>query len=232
MATNVDPTPFILYLPALPPSMPCRLSEVNASLKGKSILIRGRLHGSRETGKVLFLTIRQTYCSLQCIVLKGDNPELFKWAASIPKESVVDLTGEVNTVEKRVVSVTQGDVEVNVKKLFIISAASPILPFTLEDASRSDAAYAARDAEIKEAEAAIEKAKEAAKAAGGSEAEIAAAAAAIVVPPAFPSVTSVSSCVDERGLFGLRDGRVCESYGEASGWACGRVLRHLCKVEL
>ncbi len=44
------------------------------------MLVRARLHGVRETGKVLFITLRQGTATAQAVALKGDNKDLFKWA--------------------------------------------------------------------------------------------------------------------------------------------------------
>lgn len=52
----------------------------------------------------------------------------------IPKESVVDVTATVATADVK--GATQTSVELQISKLFVISKASPILPFQLEDASR------------------------------------------------------------------------------------------------
>jgi aspartyl-tRNA synthetase len=71
----------------------------------------------------------------------------------VPKESVLDFTAKVGTVPKSVDSVTQSDVELAVSSAFIISL-SAMLPFTLEDASRSEAVYAEQERE--EAAAAAE----------------------------------------------------------------------------
>ena len=49
-------------------------------LVGKTVLVRARLHGVRETGKVLFITLRQGTATAQAVALKGDNKDLFKWA--------------------------------------------------------------------------------------------------------------------------------------------------------
>lgn len=132
---------------------PCRIGELTPALVGKKVLVRARIHASRETGKVLFVTLRQAIDTAQALVLKADNGELFKWVASLPKESFVDITGTVTAAEKPVLSVSNGAVELVIESAFMVSKASPVLPFQLEDAARPDHVIAAREAEIKAAEA-------------------------------------------------------------------------------
>lgn len=123
-------------------------------MAGKEILVRARFQGVRDTGKLAFLTIRQGIATAQAIVTKATNPELFKFVTGgITKESFCDITATVTTPEKPVLSVSQGNIELQVLSCFVISKASPVLPFQLEDAARSDAQIAAREAEIKAAEA-------------------------------------------------------------------------------
>jgi hypothetical protein len=131
-----------------------RVGDLDESKVGTTVLVRARVHNTRETGKVLFVTLRQGIATVQGVVLKADNGDLFKWASALPRESVVDVTATVTAPEKRVESVTQGGVELQVATVFTVSRALPVLPFNLEDAARPDAVIEAREAEIKAAEAA------------------------------------------------------------------------------
>ena len=108
----------------------------------------------RDTGKVLFITLRQGISTVQAVLLKSTNADMLKWASKLPRESVVDVTGALTAPERRVESVTQGGVELSIATLFVVSKASPILPFNLEDASRSDRLVDERLEEIAAAEAA------------------------------------------------------------------------------
>ena len=131
-----------------------RLGEVGAAQAGQTVLVRARLQVARETGKLLFVTLRQAIATLQGIATKAANPDLFKWLGSLPRETVLDVTGTLSAVEKRVESVTQGDVELQITSAFIVSRATPEMPFQLEDAARPERVIDARDAEIRAAEAA------------------------------------------------------------------------------
>lgn len=117
------------------------------------MLVRARIHNVRETGKMSFVTLRQATATVQAVVFRGDNAYLHKFIGSIPKESIVDITGKVTIPEAPVTSTTQGEVELQIVKAFIISKANPLLPFQLEDASRSDAVYAEIEKEEQKAAA-------------------------------------------------------------------------------
>ena len=106
---------------------------------GSKVLVRVRMFLLRETGKTLFFTLRQGTSTAQAVLFKADDKDMFKWATTLPRESVLDVTATVGAVEKRVESVTQGDVELVVGSLFVVSKAHPVLPFLLEHASVSDA---------------------------------------------------------------------------------------------
>jgi aspartyl/asparaginyl-tRNA synthetase len=58
------------------------VSSLTPALAGSTVLIRARLFVMRETGKVLFITLRQGVSTAQAVVLKSDDKDLFKWATS------------------------------------------------------------------------------------------------------------------------------------------------------
>ena len=129
-----------------------RVQDLSATKIGDSslpvtVLVRARVHSVRETAKVVFVTLRQAYSTVQACVFKGNNKDLFKFVASISKESVVDVFGTLEKVDQPILSATQTDVELQVQTCFIISKAAAILPFQLEDASRSDVLYAEQEKE-------------------------------------------------------------------------------------
>ena len=54
----------------------------------------------------------------------------------IPPESVVDVFGTVVATDSPITSATQQDVELAVRRMYVVSASAPELPFQLDDASR------------------------------------------------------------------------------------------------
>jgi len=117
-----------------------RLEDLGRALVGKRVLVRARLHGSRLQGNGCFLTLRQTFRTVQAVLFKSDSisKEMVKFAGAIPKESFVDVLGTLTAAPTPIESTTQKDVELQVEQLFVVSKAAPELPFQLSDACRPD----------------------------------------------------------------------------------------------
>eukprot|EP00126_Sphaerothecum_destruens_P009986 Sdes_comp20646_c0_seq2m15891 len=107
----------------------------------KQVLIRVRIHTCRGASKNCFLVLRQRTHTLQGIISvdpsRKISKQMVKFCKNINKESLVDIEGEV--VPASVASCTQGDVEIRINSIFIISEADVALPLSLDDAIRSDA---------------------------------------------------------------------------------------------
>lgn len=120
-----------------------KIENLSAADDGKSIIIRARVHNSRQQGATMaFLTLRQQSELIQCLI-KADGEQVLKqmvkFAGSINLESIVVVHGEVRKVEEPIKSATVQDAEIHVSKIYVISAAPEQLPILIEDASRSDA---------------------------------------------------------------------------------------------
>jgi aspartyl-tRNA synthetase len=92
----------------------------------------------RVKGKVGFLVLRRGYHTLQCVMVENGTAvpkEMMKFAGKIPSESVVDIYGKLSKPEKAIEAASIKSVELNVQKLFVVSAAYPILPFQIDDAA-------------------------------------------------------------------------------------------------
>lgn len=116
------------------------VKDINVAIKNETIWVRGRLHTSRSKGKQCFFVLRQRNYTIQCLLMVRENvtKEMVKFAASVSKESIIDVEGVVQDVPKKVESCSQSDVELHVTKLFVVNAAEPRLPLQIEDASRPD----------------------------------------------------------------------------------------------
>ncbi|KAJ9113357.1 aspartate--tRNA ligase dps1 [Naganishia cerealis] len=120
-----------------------KIENLSAADDGKSVIIRARVHNSRQQGATMaFLTLRQQSELIQCLI-KADGEQVLKqmvkFAGSINLESIVVVHGEVRKVEEPIKSATVQDAEIHVSKIYVISAAPEQLPILIEDASRSDA---------------------------------------------------------------------------------------------
>lgn len=109
---------------------------------GDKVWIRGRVASVRAKGNSCFIVIRSdSYYSVQvCHFKDKENPDpskaLIKFAEGLTLESIVDIYGTVASAQVK--SCSQGNVEIQMKKLYVVSRAPVALPFLLEDANRSD----------------------------------------------------------------------------------------------
>ena len=107
------------------------------------IWLRGRVASIRVKGNSAFVVIRSgTFYTVQACHFKDDNDianskALLKFVKDIALESIVDVCGIV--VPAHVKSCTQQTAEIQIRKMFVVSRARTVLPFLLEDASRSQA---------------------------------------------------------------------------------------------
>lgn len=78
------------------------------------VLIRVRLHTSRSKGKSAFLVLRQQTATIQAILFVDDNTVskgMVKYAAGIPRESILDVEARVVCPDMLVEGCTQNEVE-------------------------------------------------------------------------------------------------------------------------
>ncbi|OIW02875.1 hypothetical protein TanjilG_29651 [Lupinus angustifolius] len=119
-----------------------RVEALETSMEGKNVTIRGRVQTIRPVGKkMVFLVIRENGYTVQCLV--QSQPELVsiqmvKFAASLSRESIVDVEGYVSVPDAAIKAATQQQVEIQVRKLYCVSRAVPNLPINIEDAARSE----------------------------------------------------------------------------------------------
>lgn len=112
--------------------------DVEAADRGDSVWIRARLSTIRAKGKTAFVVLRKGISTVQAVVADGSygwDKDGIKWLGKVTAESVVDVYGDVVKVEQPT-HTSQSAVEVKVRKLFVVSLASPHLPFQLIDAAR------------------------------------------------------------------------------------------------
>jgi nondiscriminating aspartyl-tRNA synthetase len=71
------------------------VKEITSALDGKTVTVAGWVHEVRDTAKIKFLILRDTTGTLQVIGKKGVTNEDVIKIMSLPKESVVRITGVV-----------------------------------------------------------------------------------------------------------------------------------------
>ncbi|KAF9015195.1 aspartate-tRNA ligase [Cyathus striatus] len=111
---------------------------------GKSVLLRARVHTSRAQGnKMVFLNLRQRTDSVQALLIVKEgqvSKQMVKWATSLADESIVLVQGIVEKTAEPIKSASVSDVELHISEIYLISGIDGRLPFTVDDATRSDAA--------------------------------------------------------------------------------------------
>lgn len=109
---------------------------------GEIIWIRARIANVRAKGNACFIVLRSnSFYTIQAVHFKDkanpdDSKRLISFASGLTEESIVDIMGEV--VKADVISCTQHNVELYIKKLFVVSRAPAMLPFQLDAAARSE----------------------------------------------------------------------------------------------
>ena len=132
------------------------LKDLNAGLVGQEVNVQGRVHTVRGKGNVAFIILRQGIASVQAVVEKGEMvpKAAVKFVTGLTNETLVEVTGIVNAA--KVEKTTQQDIEISVRKCFVISAAEAPLPIQLEDCSRPQPLFKAQKAEMAAIQAKID----------------------------------------------------------------------------
>jgi len=114
------------------------IKDISVKMNGKAVTIRGRLHTSRAKGKQCFFVLRQQQHTVQCIAFVSSkiSKQMIKFISKISKESIIDVEAVVKKADEKIESCTQQNIELEVVKVFVVSASDPQLPLQIEDASR------------------------------------------------------------------------------------------------
>ncbi|EFN75459.1 Aspartyl-tRNA synthetase, cytoplasmic [Harpegnathos saltator] len=114
------------------------IKDLNKELEDQTVWLRGRLHTSRAKGKRCFIVLRQQSYTVQGLASEGStiSKQMIKFISNITKESIIDVEGMVKSSPIKIESCSQKDVEIELKCVFVISAAKPQLPLQIEDAAR------------------------------------------------------------------------------------------------
>ncbi|KAH7931067.1 aspartyl-tRNA synthetase [Leucogyrophana mollusca] len=120
------------------------ISTLSAQNDGDHVLIRARIQTSRAQGsKMVFLNLRQRQDTVQALLQVTDNTvskQMVKWAAGLQDESIVLVFGTVTKSPEPIKSATVDDIEIHIGELWLIAGLEDRLPFSLDDASRSETA--------------------------------------------------------------------------------------------
>lgn len=120
------------------------ISTLTAQNDGEQVLIRARVQTSRLQGnKMVFLNLRQrtnTVQSLMSVTKDTISKQMVKWAGSLADESIVLVEGIVRKSPEPIKGASVSEVEIHITELWLLSGIEGRLPFSLDDASRSETA--------------------------------------------------------------------------------------------
>ena len=118
-----------------------QIADITPDMQGELIWLRGRKYQYRaQSKKLCFVTLRQQFNTVQCVCAANGKeimPEMSKYVADVPNESIVDVLAKVNVPEKPIASCTQSGVELGVEAFFCASKSESRLPLQVVDAARS-----------------------------------------------------------------------------------------------
>jgi len=105
------------------------VSDLNASMEGQSVRIRGRAQNVRAQGKSCFIVMREVYETVQCIIFEQTTSKQMKdFAGAITAESIVEIVAKVVKPPGAIKDCSM-QVELHIEQCFVVGASVPVLPF-------------------------------------------------------------------------------------------------------
>jgi nondiscriminating aspartyl-tRNA synthetase len=100
------------------------VSDLNPTMESKEVALVGWVHEVRELGSMTFLLLRDMTGIVQIIGKKGEASEAVMKGMSVPKESVVKITGTL-----KVAANAKGGFEISIKSIENLNPLSTQIPF-------------------------------------------------------------------------------------------------------
>ncbi|KAG7560781.1 Aminoacyl-tRNA synthetase class II (D/K/N) [Arabidopsis thaliana x Arabidopsis arenosa] len=117
------------------------VSNLVEEIAGSEVLIRGRVHTYRVQPSKVFVILRKNGSTVQCVAKQSEETNvsvnMIKYLKQLSCESMVDVIGVVVLPKDPVKGTTQ-QVEIQVRKLYCVNKSLTRLPFSVEDAARSE----------------------------------------------------------------------------------------------
>lgn len=106
--------------------------ELRIGNKGQQVTLAGWVQRTRKLGGMTFIDLRDRYGVTQLVVESSASPELIGAAASLGREYVVQVEGEVVERQSKNAKMPTGDIEIRLSEIKILNKAD-VPPFTIED---------------------------------------------------------------------------------------------------
>jgi len=121
-----------------------KISELTDDLLGKEIVLRARIHTSRNlSAKLVFIVLRQQQHTIQAVLEQNESnvsEHMIKWIERLPVEAVVHVKGILRKSVQEVKAATVHTAELKIEEFHLISDVTEHLPFDVYEAeiSRED----------------------------------------------------------------------------------------------
>ncbi|QTQ17033.1 aspartate--tRNA ligase [Treponema parvum] len=106
---------------------------------GKTVVLNGWVHRTRDLGGIFFITLRDRYGITQIVVDVDAPPEVKKIAAELKSEYCIAVEGKVRLRSEKDVNADMetGEIEIEAKEIEIFTACDP-LPFSIDEVRQKD----------------------------------------------------------------------------------------------
>ncbi|ODH27811.1 aspartate-tRNA(Asn) ligase [Paracoccidioides brasiliensis] len=115
------------------------IADLSEELFEKEVTVVARADNARvQSAKLAFLMLRQQGKKVQAVVSASEeiSRPMVKWIGGTNVNSIVQVTGIVKRAEIPVTSATLTHLELHIRKVYMISQASHMLPMQVKDAER------------------------------------------------------------------------------------------------
>ncbi|MGL4524257.1 MAG: aspartate--tRNA ligase [Spirochaetia bacterium] len=112
------------------------VEQVNAALAGEEVVLNGWVHRLRDHSHFVFVNVRDRSGILQCVVKEGSQDTLFEQVRLLKNEYCIAIEGVVRLRPQEMCNaqMAHGDIEVEIKKIQILSACETP-PFMIEESA-------------------------------------------------------------------------------------------------
>ena len=108
--------------------------ELRIETVGQTVTLAGWVQKSRKLGGMTFVDLRDRYGITQLVVDAHAAAELVETAASLGREWVIQVTGEVIERQSKNAKMATGDIEISLSEIKVLNKANTP-PFTIEEES-------------------------------------------------------------------------------------------------
>lgn len=105
----------------------------------KEVTVVARVDNARsQSAKLAFLMLRQKGQKIQAVIAAQEpiSRQMVKWTSGLNVNSIVEVTGVVKKPAVPINSATLSDLELHIRKIYLISEAAQQLPMQVKDAER------------------------------------------------------------------------------------------------